>query len=96
MPAAATAVAVPEPKPPIIAPMTTSGTEPVSAAQPYPATARSSPIRAGLRSPYTSTRPASENPAVAELNSSALPTRPAWAALRPRWVESLATRVGSR
>lgn len=49
MPAAATAVAVPEPKPPIIAPMTTSGTDPARAAQPYPTMASTSPIRAGRR-----------------------------------------------
>lgn len=34
MPAAATAVAVPEPKPPTTTPVTISGTEPASAAQP--------------------------------------------------------------
>ncbi len=34
IPDAATAVAVPEPKPPTITPSTTSGTDPASAAQP--------------------------------------------------------------
>lgn len=74
---AATAVAVPEPKPPTIAPSTTSGSEVVRAAQPYPVTARTSPRRAQPRAPNRSTRPASEKPAEAELSSRALPTRPA-------------------
>lgn len=57
IPVAATVVAVPEPKPPAIAPMTTSGTKDVAAAALYPSAASSRPALARVRGPTRSTRP---------------------------------------
>ncbi len=96
MPDAATVVAVPEPNPPTTAPAMTAGTAWVRAAEPYPSTARTRPIRASVRGPTRSTREASRNPAAAELSSSALPTAPACVAESGSPESSLPTVVGRR
>src|SRR5690606_11150332 len=93
---AATVVAVPEPNPPITAPATTARTAEVSAAPPYPSTARARPSRARVRAPKRSTRAASRKPARAELSSSALPTAPTWVGDRSSPRSSRPTVVGSR